>query len=243
MIRPLLLAFAVSASAADWPEFMGSARDQTSPETGLRSALPAPVLWSKEVGTGYSAPSVRGGVLVLHHRVGGQEIVEMMDAKTGESRGRYAYACDFQDPFGFNNGPRCSPLIAGDRCYTLGASGVLLCLDLTTGKPVWQRDTAKDFDVPEAFFGVGASPILENGKLIVQVGGQPNAGVVAFDAVTGKTLWESVGEKSWTGVPMTGWPGERLVQWNRSDPIYEKQASYCTPIAATIHGHRYLGLC
>ena len=236
----LLLALAAPAFAADWPEFMGPNRDQTSPETGLRDTLPPPVLWSKEVGTGYSAPSLRGGLLVLHHRVGGEEIVETMDAKTGESRGRYGYPSQFQDPFGFNNGPRCSPLIAGDRCYTFGAEGVLLCLDLQTMKPVWQRDTAKDFDVPDSFFGVGASPVLDGDKLFVQIGAQPNSAVVAFDANTGKTLWENGGEKTWNGVPMTGWPGERLVQWSRSDPTYEKQASYCTPIVATIHGQKHV---
>jgi len=226
---------------------MGPARNQTSPETGLREALPAKVLWSKGVGTGYSAPSVRGGLLVLHHRVGDQEIVEMMDAKTGETRGRYGYPSAFQDPFGFNNGPRCSPLLVPGAkpsdpglCYTFGAEGVLLCLDLAKGKPVWERDTQKEFEVPPAFFGVGASPILEDGKIIAQVGAQPNSGVVAFDAKTGKTVWENVGENTWNGVPMTGWPGARVVKWTRSDPTYEKQASYCTPVAATIHGKRHL---
>jgi outer membrane protein assembly factor BamB len=87
---------------------------------------------------------------------------------------------------------------------------------------------------------VGSSPILEDGLLIVMVGGQPNSGVAAFDAATGKTVWENVGEKTWTGVPMTGWPGERTVRWNESDPAFQKQASYCTPVAATIHGERHI---
>ncbi|MEQ1859054.1 MAG: PQQ-binding-like beta-propeller repeat protein [Chthoniobacteraceae bacterium] len=241
MIRSLLLLTLISpALAADWPEFMGPNRDQTSAETGLRDTLPAPIVWSREVGTGYSAPSIRDGRLVLHHRVGDEEVVESLDPKTGKPGWRHGYPCKFVDPFGFNNGPRCSPLLTADRCYTFGADGVLLCLDLATGAPVWRRDTQKDFEVPDAFFGVGSSPILEGDKLIVQVGAQPNSGVVAFDAKTGKTLWENVGEKTWTGVPMTGWPGERLVQWNRSDPTYEKQASYCTPVAATIHGKRHV---
>jgi hypothetical protein len=37
------------------------------------------------------------------------------------------------------------------------------------------------------------------------VGGQPNAGVVALDAATGKTLWENVGRTNWTGVVTLGW--------------------------------------
>ena len=72
--------------------------------------------------------------------------------------------------------------------------------------------------------------------MIVMVGGQPNSGMVAFDARTGKTLWESVGEKNWEGQPMIGWPGERTVKWQN----WEKQASYATPVAATIHGQRHI---
>jgi outer membrane protein assembly factor BamB len=99
---------------------------------------------------------------------------------------------------------------------------------------VWQRDTAVDFKVPEAFFGVGSTPILEGGLLIVMVGGQPNSGLVAFDPRSGKTVWQSVGEANWQGVAMTGWPGEPKVRWKS----WDKQASYSTPVAATIHGRR-----
>jgi outer membrane protein assembly factor BamB len=101
---------------------------------------------------------------------------------------------------------------------------------------VWQRDTGVDWNVPAAFFGVGSSPILEGNLLLVMVGGQPNSGMVAFDAQTGKAVWESVGEKNWQGQPMIGWPGERTVKWQ----TWEKQASYSTPVAATIHGQRQI---
>lgn len=230
-------------SAADWPEFLGPARDNTSPETGLLDAFPPagpPVLWSREVGPGYSAPSVRGELLVFHHRQAGEEIVEAADAATGKTRWTYRYASSFTDPFGYNNGPRATPLLTQDRCYTVGAEGVLLCLELTTGKLVWRRDTGRDFTVSESFFGVGSSPVLDGDRLLLQVGGQPDAAVVAFDAATGKTLWQAGGAATWNGVRMTGWPGERTVQWNPGDPVYEKQASYSTPVVATIHGRRHL---
>src|SRR5207245_4222071 len=70
--------------------------------------------------------------------------------------------------------------------------------------------------------------------LMAMVGVQPNAGMVAFDANTGKTVWENVGEKNWQGVTMTGWPGEPRAVWRRGD----KQASYSTPVAATVNGQR-----
>jgi outer membrane protein assembly factor BamB len=240
-----LIVYGVASSlfGADWPEFLGPNRDNTSPETGLMEQLGSngpPLVWEKRVGTGYSAPSVKGGTVVLHERVGEQEVVRALKTENGEALWEYRYGSRYVDPFGYNNGPRCSPLLAGDRCYTFGAEGVLLCMDLRTGKLIWRKDTQREFDVPEAFFGVGSSPVLEDNLLFVALGGQPNAAVVALDARTGDTVWANGGEKTWTGLPMLGWPGERQVAWNRADPAFEKQASYCTPVLATLHGRRIL---
>src|SRR5215203_3946632 len=225
--------------AEDWPRFLGPRGDNTSAETGLFEKFPTngvPVVWEKKIGTGYSAPSVLGGQLVLHHRIGGEELVESFDAATGKPGWRYAYPSSYTDPYGYNNGPRCSPLLVSNRCYTLGAEGKLLCLDRGNGKLIWQRDTGRNWNVPEAFFGVGSTPLLEDGKLIVMVGGQSNAGVVALNPETGKTLWENVGQKTWNGVTTVGWRSEKSYEWTG----VEKQASYSTPVAATIHGRRHL---
>src|SRR5438445_6588800 len=222
-----------------WPQFLGPRANGISAETGLLDRWPTngpPLVWEKKIGTGYSAPSVRGNLLVLHHRLGEEEIVEGFEAATGKPIWRYAYPSHFIDPYGYNNGPRGTPLLTAERCYTFGAEGKLVCLDLKTGKLVWQRDTSVDWNVPPAFFGVGSSPILEGNLLLVMVGGQPNAGMAAFEPRTGKTVWESVGEKNWQGQPMAGWPGERTVKWQP----WEKQASYATPVAATIHGQRHV---
>jgi outer membrane protein assembly factor BamB len=230
---------AVASEGEDWPRFLGPRANNTSAETGLLDQWPTngpPLLWEKAIGTGYSAPSVRGEWLVLHHRVGDEEVVEALTAAKGKPVWRYAYPSRFIDPYGYNNGPRGTPLLTSNRCYTLGAEGKLVCVDLQTGKPVWQRNTAKDWNVPEAFFGVGSTPILEGDRLIVMVGGQPNSGMVALDAATGKTLWESVGQKNWDGIITTGWRREEPYQWTGQ----EKLASYATPVAATIHGARHI---
>ena len=223
----------------DWPQFLGPRATGVSGETELLDKWPTngpPLVWEKAIGTGYSAPSARGDRLVLHHRLGKEEIVECFEAAGGKSLWRYGYPTSYQDPYGYNNGPRCTPLLTSERCYTFGAEGKLLCLELLTGKPLWERDTAKDWEVPPAFFGVGSTPILEGDVLIVMVGGQLNSGVVAFDAKTGKTVWESVGEKNWEGQPMLGWPGDRTVVWKK----WDKQASYATPVAATVNGQRQI---
>lgn len=229
------------ARAEDWPQFLGPRANGTSMETSLIDSFPAggpPLIWEKVVGTGYSAPSIKDGKLVLHHRLNNEEVVEMFNVTDGKPIWRYAYPSSFVDPYGYNNGPRCTPLLTANRCYTFGAQGKLLCLDLSSGKRIWERDTQKDWEVPEAFFGVGSTPILEGNLLIVMVGGQPNSGVVALDPETGKTVWESVGEKNWQGQPMVGWPGERTVDYKRIR--FDKQASYATPVAATVNGERQI---
>jgi outer membrane protein assembly factor BamB len=252
-----LIFFAKNIFADDWPQFLGPNRNGISAETGLLekfSTNGVPLAWEKQIGTGYSAPSVRRDKLVLFHRIANEEIVEAVEAASGKTIWRYAYPSKFQDPYGYNNGPRSTPLLSENFCYTFGAEGILTCLDLKTGKLVWQRNTAKDWEIPEAFFGVGSTPVLDGDLLIVMIGGQPHSGVVGLDAKTGKTIWESVGEKNWTGKPMLGWTDnfrnrgaiegefkldrkpedEMKVVWRRS----EKQASYSTPVLATVNGKR-----
>ena len=229
----------VDCAGEDWPRFLGPRGNNTSAETGLLDRWPTngpPLLWEKRVGSGYGAPSVLGQAVVLHHRVEDEEIVESFDAGTGKSLWRYRAPTRFIDPFGYNNGPRCTPLLTSNRCYTFGAEGRLSCLDIRTGKLVWERETTKDWTVPEPFFGVGSTPLLEGDKLIVMVGGQPNATMVALEPETGRTLWQNVGRSAWEGARTLGWAGEKPYRWTGE----EKLASYSSPVAATIHGRRQI---
>jgi len=224
----------------DWPIFLGPQGTGISSEIGLAETWPKdgpPIIWSKEVGTGYSAPSVRGNRIVLHHRIGGgDEIVECLRADNGEPVWKYSYASGFKDPYGYNNGPRCSPLLTEDRCYTFGAEGKLVCLDLKAGTKVWAKDAKTEFDLPDWFFGISCTPVLEGNALIALVGGRPNSGVAAFDAQTGKTLWEAVGKQTWDGAETNGWWGRKTYTWTGEEQI----VSYSSPIVASIHSKRHL---
>jgi outer membrane protein assembly factor BamB len=222
----------------DWSCFLGPHHNGVSDETGLLEAWPEegpPLVWAKAVGEGHAAPSVIGRLLVLPHYGERQEIIECFDALTGESLWTYKYPSSFRDPYGYNNGPRSSAVLTPKYCYTLGAEGVLLCLNLTDGSLVWRRDTNKDFSVPDAFFGVGSSPLLDGDKLICMIGGQPEGGVVAFNALTGETLWQCVGKSTWDGIE-TGWPQEPKYEWTGEEWV----TSYASPVPATIHGHRHV---
>lgn len=221
----------------DWPMFLGPREDGTSLETGLLEAWPPagpPIVWERSVGTGYSAPSIRNGQLVVHHRLRNDSIVSCVNAYDGSPIWEYRYPSNFTDPYGYNNGPRCSPLLTDKFCITLGAEGKLLCLNSSDGSLCWQHDLHDEFRIPEGFFGVGSSPVLEGEKVIVMVGGQPNSGVVAFDLSTGKVLWENVGKSTWDGAE-TGWGENDRHVWDEEEMV----VSYSSPLVVTIHGQRH----
>ena len=195
---------------------------------------PPSVVWKQSVGTGYSAPSVLSDRVVIHHRRKRDEIISCRSVADGAEIWNYSYASAFSDPYGYNDGPRCSPILDDGQCITLGAEGALTCVDLDSGELIWQKHLKQEFDLPEWFFGVGCSPIIDGERLIVLVGGQPNSAVVAFDRRTGDVIWESGGRETWDGT----------IDTNSGDPYdwtgSEMVVSYSSPIIATIRGQRHL---
>src|SRR5262249_15691219 len=153
----------VRARAGDWPQFLGPERNGVSAETGLLASWPKegpPRVWEKEVGAGFSGPVVVAGArLVLFHRLDGNEIVSCLDRASGWERWKFSYPTQYVDDFGFDEGPRSTPVIAGDRVFTLGAEGRLHCLELASGKKVWERSLNTEYGVRKGFFGVATSPL------------------------------------------------------------------------------------
>jgi outer membrane protein assembly factor BamB len=110
--------------------------------------------------------------------------------------------------YGYNNGPRCSPVVDGPRVYALGVDGMLVCVRAEDGQPVWKVDTNLEFGVVQNFFGVGSTPVIEGDLLIVMVGGSPadeqdvpvgrvtgnGTGIVAFDKYTGEVKYKITDE-------------------------------------------------
>jgi outer membrane protein assembly factor BamB len=82
-------------------------------------------------------------------------------------------------------------LVAGDKVYTLGAMGDLVCLEAATGKKVWTRNFVRDYHAPVPGWGFAASPLLDGDHLICLVGGEGSA-VVAFDRDTGAERWRAL---------------------------------------------------
>jgi len=208
----MTLAVGVPAIATDWPQFLGPNRNGTYAGPPLLEAWGPSgpkVVWRKQVGQAFAGPVEVQSRVLLFHRVGNEEVLESLDAKTGASMWRYAYPTNYRDDFGFDEGPRAVPVVADGIVYTFGAQGQLHAVDLAKGTRIWSEDTMKRFNVPKAYFGAGGSPLVEGGLVIANIGGD-KAGVVAFDAKTGKVVWTAT----------------------------EDDASYSSGMAATIAGRR-----
>ena len=209
--------------AGDWPQFLGPTRDGVYAGKDLARQWPASgprLLWKREAGEGFANPIVAGGTLILFHRVDGRDVVDALGADDGLELWAYSYPTDYRDSFGFDEGPRASPAAAGDRLYTFGAQGILQCLSLDSGSRIWQVDTRSQFRAPKGFFGAACSPLVRDGAVYVHVGAK-GAGVVAFDAGTGRTLWKATDDEAGYSSPVYATIGgkPRIVSFNRSGVV------------------------
>jgi outer membrane protein assembly factor BamB len=209
-----VLAFQVAIAAQDWPQILGPNRNGIYTGPQIVPSFPRtgpPSLWTRDVGAGFAGPAVVGDRLVLFHRVNNRETVEAMDANTGKTLWTFSYPTSYRDDFGFDEGPRAVPVIAGGRVFTHGADGWLHGLDFATGKMLWSSDTRKVFDAPKGYFGVASSPVVDANRVMVNVGGRKGlgapergegGGIVAFDAATGKTLWTATTDEPSYSAPI-----------------------------------------
>lgn len=190
-----------AARADDWPQWLGPKGDAVWREKGLLDAFPKggpKVLWRKEIGPGYSGPAVVANRVYATDRVHPKEgekgvpgeRVLCLDAKTGETVWEHKYDCPYVR-IGFPTGPRTTPVVRGDRLWTLGTMGDLLCLETKTGKVVWSKKLPKEYDIKPPVWGWSASLLLDGDRLVSLVGGKGSA-VCAFDAATGKELWRAL---------------------------------------------------
>lgn len=216
----VLLLLCQPAHGADWPQFLGPERNGVYAGQ-LPAGWPKPGItpvWKLDVGQGFSAPVVARGRVILFHRRDDQAIVESLDAVTGKRIWSSSYTTDYRDDFGFDEGPRAAPAVAGERIYTFGAEGVLQALDFSTGKRVWSVDTRQKFDTPKGFFGTACSPLVDDGRVLMNIGGPKGAGIGAFDAATGKVLWTATNDEAGYSAPVVATIGgtRHALFWTRA---------------------------
>ncbi len=164
--------------------------------TAAAQTVPADPLWTKKVGAGFAGPVVANGKLLLFHRLGGVEVLDALDPATGKPVWRFEGPTAYRDDFGFDEGPRSAPAVADGRVFIYGAEGRLTAVDLATGRRLWSVDVMKQYAVEKGFFGAAGTPLVHENRVMVNAGGKNGAGIVAFDAASGRELWKAANDEA-----------------------------------------------
>ena len=192
------------AAAENWTRFRGPNGQGVSSEKKLPLTWSAKknVTWKTAIpGTGWSSPIVYGDRIFLTtatdggascrvicvNRINGRILwnKEVHRQKPGRKRRQNSYATS-------------TPVTDGKRVYAVFYDGTIVAVDYS-GKLLWKNSEVKHYSV----HGLGASPILANGTLIMPFDGSSrekerlgfkapwkNAVILALDAATGKVRWK-----------------------------------------------------
>ncbi|MCH2180898.1 MAG: PQQ-binding-like beta-propeller repeat protein, partial [Mariniblastus sp.] len=200
-----------SDSQEDWPHWMGERHDGIWRESGMIDSFPdqgPSILWRSEVGAGYGGPAIVGQEIYLMDRIkdagkggavendirkageiAGSERVLCIDMESGQTKWAYQYDCPYN--IAYPTGPRCTPTVAENYVYTLGAMGDLICLDRQRGTVVWQKDLMAEYGAKPPLWGFSSHPVVDGDQLIVPVGGEGTA-IVSFNRKTGQEKWRAL---------------------------------------------------
>ncbi len=196
----LALAVAVGLAAAaggqtaafDWPQWRGPDRNGLSKERSLLARWPASgpaLVWSgASLGSGYGGVSVSGDRIFVQGMRNRQSMVSTLNRADGKPLWSKVLGPALDNDQG--PGPRGTPTVDGDRVYVLTENGDLAALRVEDGGSLWQRNILVDFGARNIPWLISESPLVDGNHVIVTPGGK-NAGMVALDKMTGKTIWTS----------------------------------------------------
>jgi len=197
---------APSAPAAPpyWTDFRGPNRDGRYDETPILTAWPKrglTRLWKQPVGGGYASFVVAEGRAFTIEQRRDREVVAAYDIDTGRELWTNSWAADFRESMG-GDGPRATPTWHEGRLYAQGAVGELRCLEAATGKVVWSKNILADNGASNLSWGMAASPLIVDEKVVVQPGGSGGKSVVAYHKLTGAAIWKALDDKQAYTSPM-----------------------------------------
>ena len=179
------------AFSKDYPQFLGPQRNGTVQGIKLArdwSERPPQLLWRQPIGAGWSAFAVVGSSAITQEQRGEYEMVVSYDLHSGQEQWSHSDHDRYEaTPAGV--GPRATPTIVEDRVYTLGATGILNCLDLATGECIWSEDILYDNGAELASWGMSGSPLVLDDLVVVSAGGGEGKSLVAYHKDTGERVW------------------------------------------------------
>lgn len=206
---------ALNCLAADWPGWRGPQRDGHVPAgVAVPETLPHEPRfgWRVKIGDGLASPVVAGDKVFYLDNQEDKDVLHTLDRSTGRELWRSPID-DVHKDHQSAPGPRCTPLVDGDRVYAQSTKGELRCLNVADGQVKWRLNYTTDFGAN--FFGErgmaqGAhrhgytgSPWVDGKRLIVTVGDTNGAGIVCLDKQTGAVLWKSQNDRAGNAAPIT----------------------------------------
>ena len=207
MLTAVVLMVVACSSWADWPQYLGPNRNSTSDQKGLLRPWPEngpEVLWAVSVGRGFGGPVIKDGKIYLLDRddkVG--DDLRCFDLSNGKELWSFAYDAPGSVMF---PGSRSVPIVDGNHVYSGGHNGDVYCININTHKPVWNKNVWTDFGGKPGGSGRGSfrsrgpggfptwaitqCPLIY-GDLLILASQAPQAGVVAYEKLTGNVEWKT----------------------------------------------------
>lgn len=232
------------AIASDWPQFRGPNRDGHWDESGILESFPRQglkILWRHPVGGGFSSPVVADGRVfvsdVLLTKPNSRERVHCFEAKTG----KVLWVFGYQEHYGEwtfvperGAGPTATPIVEQGRIYVIGANGFVHCLNVKTGRVIWEKNLWQEYEVEE--MGCRPSPLIDGSLLIVYTGAKPAATVLALDKQTGREVWKALDEHASNSSPIVITSGGRrqMIVWT------DKSLASLDPANGHIYWHELM---
>ena len=177
----------------DYPQFLGPNRNAILSGVELSTdwnTAPPREVWRMKIGAGWSGFSVAGHRAITQEQRGDDEMVICYDIATGNELWAHADQTRYETTLG-GVGPRSTPTIHDDRVYTLGATGLLNCVKLESGELVWSINILDDNNATMLEWGMSGSPLLVDGMVVINAGGQNGASLVAYDSRLGEKVWSA----------------------------------------------------
>jgi outer membrane protein assembly factor BamB len=188
----VLIVFLGNAYAQEWPQFLGPTRNSISPQKDIMRTWPADgpeVLWTTNLGIGYGGPVAKDGKAYLLDRDDqAGDMLKCFDLSNGKELWNFSYKAPGSVMF---PGSRSVPALDGNYVYSCGPYGDLYCIDINTHKPVWNKNVWTEFggaEIPK--WAIAQCPLVF-GNLLIIASQAPQAGVVAYEKLTGEVKWTS----------------------------------------------------
>ena len=185
----LFASAACAFAAADWPQFRGPNAAGVSETTGLPAEFgPSKnVIWRTALPPGHSSPVLSADRIFLTAFDEDRLYVITLERATGKILWRRELPRFRKQKLHASNSP-ASPSVAtdGHNAYAFFTDFGLVSYG-SDGEERW-RVPLGPFDNP---FGMGASPVLANGKVIQVCDSETGSFVIAVDQKSGRTAWRS----------------------------------------------------